>query len=111
MIKNVLVAIELEASEHVLRCVLVERDAAQDVIGESRAIEEQVRSRVLDEVGEPDEEDGSIGATARSQADAPEIDCAVRVKGKSLAAGDFVRAKVAAADGYDLIARALGRPW
>ncbi|MFM8272779.1 MAG: 30S ribosomal protein S12 methylthiotransferase RimO [Gemmata sp.] len=47
----------------------------------------------------------------RTYADAPEIDCAVRVKGKSLAAGDFVRAKVAAADGYDLIARALGRPW
>jgi ribosomal protein S12 methylthiotransferase len=47
----------------------------------------------------------------RTYADAPEIDCAVRVKGKNLRAGDFVRAKVAAADGYDLAARAVGKPW
>jgi ribosomal protein S12 methylthiotransferase len=33
----------------------------------------------------------------RTYADAPEIDCAVRVKGKNLQAGDFVRAKVSAA--------------
>ena len=47
----------------------------------------------------------------RTYADAPEIDCAVRVKGKNLKAGDFVRAKIASADGYDLIAKAMGKPW
>jgi len=44
---------------------------------------------------------------ARSHADAPDIDCVVRVKGKNLCAGDFVRVKVTAADGYDLAGRAL----
>jgi ribosomal protein S12 methylthiotransferase len=44
---------------------------------------------------------------ARSYADAPDIDCAVRLKGKGLRAGDLVRARVTGADGYDLAARAL----
>jgi ribosomal protein S12 methylthiotransferase len=44
----------------------------------------------------------------RGAADAPEIDAMVRVKGKILRPGDFVRAKVTAADGYDLAARAIG---
>jgi ribosomal protein S12 methylthiotransferase len=43
----------------------------------------------------------------RSHADAPEIDCAVRLKGKNLRPGDLVRARVTAADGYDLAARAI----
>jgi ribosomal protein S12 methylthiotransferase len=47
---------------------------------------------------------------ARSQADAPDIDCVVRVKGKGLHAGDLVRVKVTAADGYDLAARAIAPP-
>jgi ribosomal protein S12 methylthiotransferase len=47
---------------------------------------------------------------ARTHADAPEIDALARVKGKNLRPGDIVRAKVTAADGYDLIARALGAP-
>ncbi|HEY1192232.1 MAG TPA: 30S ribosomal protein S12 methylthiotransferase RimO [Gemmata sp.] len=47
----------------------------------------------------------------RTYADAPEIDCEVRVKGKNLRPGDFVRAKITASDGYDLVARALGQPW
>ncbi len=47
----------------------------------------------------------------RTYADSPDIDCAVRVKGKNLRAGDFVRAKITAADGYDLAARAIGKPW
>jgi ribosomal protein S12 methylthiotransferase len=46
---------------------------------------------------------------ARSQADAPEIDCVVRVKGKNLRSGDLVDVKVTAADGYDLVARALSK--
>lgn len=45
---------------------------------------------------------------SRSHADAPEIDALVRVKGKNLQPGDLVVAKVTAADGYDLIARAIG---
>ena len=46
----------------------------------------------------------------RTTADAPEIDCAVRVKGKNLRPGDLVRVKVTAADGYDLAGRAIGDP-
>jgi ribosomal protein S12 methylthiotransferase len=45
---------------------------------------------------------------ARGHADAPEIDGLVRLKGKNLASGDIIRAKVTAADGYDLAARAIG---
>jgi ribosomal protein S12 methylthiotransferase len=44
---------------------------------------------------------------ARGTADAPEIDCVVRLKGKGLRAGDLVRARVTGADGYDLAARAI----
>ncbi|MCE9531375.1 MAG: 30S ribosomal protein S12 methylthiotransferase RimO [Planctomycetes bacterium] len=47
---------------------------------------------------------------ARGHADAPEIDGLVRVKGKNLQPGDIVKAKVTAADGYDLAARAIGSP-
>jgi ribosomal protein S12 methylthiotransferase len=44
---------------------------------------------------------------ARSYADAPDIDCCVRLKGKGLHPGDLVRARVTGADGYDLMARAI----
>src|SRR5262249_15188093 len=44
---------------------------------------------------------------ARSYADAPDIDGMVRVKAKNRPAGDLARVKVTAADGYDLLARAL----
>jgi ribosomal protein S12 methylthiotransferase len=44
-------------------------------------------------------------ALARGHADAPDIDGLVRVKGKSLHAGDIVRVQVTGADGYDLAAR------
>jgi ribosomal protein S12 methylthiotransferase len=50
-------------------------------------------------------------ARGRTTADTPDIDCAVRVKGKNLRPGDFVRVKVTAADGYDLAGRAIGQPW
>ena len=46
----------------------------------------------------------------RTFADAPDIDCAVRVKGKNLRPGDLVAVKVTAADGYDLAGRSVGRP-
>lgn len=45
---------------------------------------------------------------ARSHADSPDIDCMVRVKGKGLQSGDIVSVKVTAADGYDLVGRAVG---
>ena len=48
-------------------------------------------------------------ALGRGYADAPDIDGVVRVKGKGIHAGDFIRAKVTAADGYDLAARAIGQ--
>ena len=46
-------------------------------------------------------------ALSRSHADAPEIDCTVRLKGKGLHPGDLVRARVTGADDYDLLARAI----
>jgi len=58
---------------------------------------------IVDEVGEPDE-DGDIGATARSQADAPEIDGAVYLRNVpvTLAPGDFVDVTIEDADAHDL---------
>ena len=58
---------------------------------------------IIDEVGKPDE-DGDIGATARSQADAPEIDGAVYLRNVSptLAAGDFAEVRIEDADAHDL---------
>ncbi|HMP54974.1 MAG TPA: 30S ribosomal protein S12 methylthiotransferase RimO [Novosphingobium sp.] len=58
---------------------------------------------IVDEVGEPDE-DGDIGATARSQADAPEIDGAVflREVPASLKPGDFAQVLIEDADAHDL---------
>jgi ribosomal protein S12 methylthiotransferase len=58
---------------------------------------------IIDEVGEPDE-DGDIGATGRSQADAPEIDGAVYLRNvpESLAPGDIVEARIEDADAHDL---------
>jgi ribosomal protein S12 methylthiotransferase len=47
----------------------------------------------------------------RSYADAPDIDGLVRVKAKHLHAGDLVRTKITAADGYDLVGRALKSRW
>jgi ribosomal protein S12 methylthiotransferase len=45
---------------------------------------------------------------ARGHADAPDIDCMVRVKGKGLQGGDIVPVKITAADAYDLVGRAVG---
>lgn len=50
-------------------------------------------------------------ARGRTCADAPEIDCSVRVKGKNLRPGDFAKVKITAADGYDLVGRAIGQAW
>ena len=58
---------------------------------------------IIDEVGEPDE-DGDIGATGRSQADAPEIDGNVFLRNvpNSLKVGDIVGVKIEQADAHDL---------
>ncbi len=58
---------------------------------------------IIDEVGEPDE-DGDIGATGRSQADAPEIDGQVFLRDVSadLAAGDIVQVEIEDTDAHDL---------
>jgi ribosomal protein S12 methylthiotransferase len=59
---------------------------------------------IIDEVGEPDEEDGSVGATGRSQADAPEIDGHVYLRDvdPALAPGDIVDVTIEDADEHDL---------
>ena len=58
---------------------------------------------IIDEVGEPDE-DGDIGATARSQADAPEIDGNVYLREvpEGLQPGQIVNALIEDADEHDL---------
>src|SRR5690606_35376039 len=58
---------------------------------------------IIDEVGEPDE-DGDIGATGRSQADAPEIDGQVYLRDVSpdVKPGDFVNVTVEDSDAHDL---------
>jgi len=58
---------------------------------------------IIDAVGEPDE-DGDIGATGRSQADAPEIDGAVHLREvpASLQPGDIVEVRIEDADEHDL---------
>ena len=58
---------------------------------------------IVDEVGEPDE-DGDVGATARSQADAPEIDGHVYLRDvpQGLEPGSFVDVLVEDADEHDL---------
>ncbi len=59
---------------------------------------------IIDEVGEADAEDGSIGATGRSQADAPEIDGNVFLRdcADSLRPGDIVQVQIEDADAHDL---------
>jgi len=58
---------------------------------------------IIDEVGEADE-DGDIGATGRSQADAPEIDGNVYLRNvpDNLAQGDIVQVEIEDADAHDL---------
>jgi ribosomal protein S12 methylthiotransferase len=58
---------------------------------------------IVDVVGEPDA-DGDLGATARSQADAPEIDGQVLLRNvpADLKPGDFARVLVEQADAHDL---------
>lgn len=63
----------------------------------------QTISVIIDEVGEPDE-DGDIGATGRSQADAPEIDGNVFLRNvpARLTQGDIVKVEIEESDAHDL---------
>jgi len=58
---------------------------------------------IIDEVGEPDE-DGDVGATGRSQADAPEIDGQVLLRDvpEGVAPGAIVQVRIEDADAHDL---------
>ena len=58
---------------------------------------------IIDEVGEADA-DGDIGATGRSQADAPEIDGQVFLRNvpATLKPGDFAEARIEDSDAHDL---------
>ncbi len=58
---------------------------------------------IIDAVGEPDE-DGDIGATGRSQADAPEIDGAVYLRNvpATLVPGQILDVRIEDADAHDL---------
>ena len=65
---------------------------------------------IIDDVGEADADDGSIGATGRSQADAPEIDGHVYLRdvATTLKAGDIVQAVIEDADEHDLFGVVAG---
>jgi ribosomal protein S12 methylthiotransferase len=64
--------------------------------------------RVLDVIVDGPDPEVPNHVQARGQADAPEIDALVRVKGKNLRPGDLVSVKITSVDGYDLLGRALG---
>jgi ribosomal protein S12 methylthiotransferase len=67
-------------------------------------------NRELDVILDAPDPDMPSLMIGRSHADSPEIDAVARVKGKNLRAGDIVRVKVTAADGYDLAAKTIGSP-
>ncbi len=64
---------------------------------------------IIDAVGEPDE-DGDIGATGRSQADAPEIDGAVYLRNvpATLEPGQILDVRIEDADAHDLFGVPVG---
>jgi len=54
---------------------------------------------------------GSVVAVGRSELDAPEVDHEVHVLGTDAEPGQFVRARIARAFEYQLVATALSDPW
>lgn len=62
---------------------------------------------VLIDVPVPDQPHAWVG---RGKGDAPDIDGVVYVTGKKLRPGQIVRCEVVAAEGYDLVAAAVGKP-
>lgn len=65
------------------------------------------RLDVLIDSAVPDESHAWIG---RSYADAPDVDGVVYVTGRGLRPGKIVKCEIVAAQGYDLIGAAIGRP-
>ena len=47
------------------------------------------------------------GFVGRTRADAPEVDCVVKIPDDNLAAGDLIRAEITAVDDYDLVGRVV----
>ncbi|MEX0585411.1 MAG: radical SAM protein, partial [Pirellulales bacterium] len=60
---------------------------------------------VLIDAAVPGEKNAFVG---RSTSDAPDVDAAVYVTGKRLGPGKFVRCEIVVAQGYDLVAAAVG---
>jgi ribosomal protein S12 methylthiotransferase len=77
-------------------------EVAAKISAEKLAAKVGRRMRVLVDQVDPEQ-----GATARSAADAPEIDGVVRIPkpGRKLKAGDWADVEIAGADDYDLTAR------
>ena len=95
--------------EHVPEEVKLQRQAilmeAQQAIAFDWA-ESQIGKEVQALIDGPDSEvPGHV--IGRTPADAPDIDCLIRIKTNNLRSGDLVQVKVIAADGYDLIAKQL----
>lgn len=75
------------------RGILEEQNAAQ--VGQSRTV-------LID--GRSADRDGYVG---RTTADAPEVDCVVRVEGNGVCAGDLVQVRITSVDGYDLMGQVV----
>ncbi len=75
------------------RGILDEQNAAQ--VGQTRTV-------LID--GRGTDWDGYVG---RTTADAPEVDCVVRIEGDGVRAGDLVEARIIGVDGYDLVGQVI----
>lgn len=64
---------------------------------------EALVSKTIEVITEGESQDPKYPTEARSRADAPEIDCTVRLKSR-VAAGQIIRARVTRSLGYDLLA-------
>ena len=64
---------------------------------------EQLVGQTLDVLVEGADDEGRV--IGRTAYDAPEIDPVVVIEGDDLASGDMVRARVIAAEDYDVVAR------
>jgi ribosomal protein S12 methylthiotransferase len=90
---------EIKQERYARLMAVTERISAQKLAGKLG----KVLPVIIDEVGEPDE-DGDIGATGRSQADAPEIDGQVFLRNvdAALQPGTIAHALIEQADEHDL---------
>ena len=98
----------------------VDEGLKRERLAEFMAVQRDIsRARLQTRVGEElkvlvdavQQDGGTVSATARSYADAPEIDGVVHVADAAgLAAGEFAWVRIDAADDHDLFATALGQP-